>query len=135
MYISKRKVLNAIMNEPLRRGDWVYFDLKDKKTGKCPVCAVGAVLRRAGIANRDIDIVADLSVNSEDRLGNSLLSVEDQVAHAAYIITTERDYLTALSYLFEGLCGNVGLSRTRRILATFVKEKFPNKIRVNVCGR
>lgn len=43
--ISKKKVIEAILTEPLKPGTFFSNELQ-ADDGKCPVCAVGAVLRK-----------------------------------------------------------------------------------------
>lgn len=50
--ITKQNLIDAIINEPLKAGDWVHqseIDGKFKPLAKCKVCAVGAVLRDTGV--------------------------------------------------------------------------------------
>ena len=51
MRISRDDILQAIDKERLIAEDWVGYDI-DRPD--CPVCAVGAVLRGAGLENQEI---------------------------------------------------------------------------------
>lgn len=105
MKITKQQVLKALETEPLKRGQWVdraYLNY----IGDCNVCAVGAVLRQAGLTNREIY----LSVRAQSiRSG-----CEDPNQ------TVKTDPLTALSEVFE--------TKGKKAAIEFVKKKFPKTI-------
>lgn len=58
MKVTKKQIIQAIQTEPLRSGQWIFMNDEGTNGKSCPVCAVGAVLRRAGIDPRFLDDVA-----------------------------------------------------------------------------
>lgn len=121
MKITRRQVINALRTEPLTHGTWVYqdgFNGPSKET-ECPVCAVGAVLRKAGLSNYEID-----------QAGNALMdngSVTSDTAVADYLANGL--YLNALSCEFESRrIHGKALKATkafRERLITWVKKNLP----------
>jgi hypothetical protein len=90
MRITRGQVLKAIKKEKLRPGQWVW----DHVDPKCEVCAVGAVLRNAGMAPTDIDWSAPRICQYKFVQGDG--SIPAQLRRG--------NYLGALSMKFERLC-------------------------------
>jgi hypothetical protein len=141
--ISRKTILKAIKKEPLRAGEWV--DKSDLKTvGNCHVCAVGAVLRTAGLPNNQIG-------NSAWNLmagANPVTWGDDHmIAEEAAQIAKEGNHLAALSAYFEGIVRNYDIRTkdygdvfaipnrampvVRRKLRRFVLKNFPKRIRLH----
>ena len=92
---------------------------------ECSVCAVGAVLRKAGIVGYLIASTAASNLNSHfDYLGGaSVMEVKAALQEGAF--------LNALSIKFEKLAKTYGVGkRTRDKLAAFVKANFPKEIEI-----
>ena len=128
--ISRKDILQAIRTEPLLPGAWIHSRFDDKKSmlvldDECPVCAVGAVLRKAGIVSYLIATTAAFNVDSAfDYLGGA--NVEEMKA-----ALQEGAYLNALSMKFEKLAKTYGVGkRTRDRLVKFVKANFPKEIEI-----
>lgn len=54
MKFTRDQVIEALMSEPLTFGAWVRPNLKSGSSSGCAVCAVGAVLRSAGLSDEEI---------------------------------------------------------------------------------
>lgn len=125
MKIKRAQILKALRTEPLRQGHFVESDLLPE-IGTCNVCAVGAVLRSAGVPDRAINGVAvqpqvigfaDCCFDSSNKAEQKLELAED---------LAERRYLAALSKVFEA-----APKRTAKAQAiAFVKKHFPKEIRI-----
>jgi hypothetical protein len=125
--ITRRDVLAAIRTEPLRPGNWVVTT----ENVKCEVCAVGAVLRHAGLNNEEIfefgDIMMHYGKCSVDGYG-SKEDIEDTIQG----MLRNNRYLHALSITFEFYSRRLGKGkRIRKVLANFVKKNFPKTIKLN----
>lgn len=125
MKVTRKQILQAIRTEPLKAGNWIhskgdtdpYLNIVDKT---CKVCAVGAVLRTAGVP--DIQIRSyGFGINNSDR---AISHKGDEKLELEY-----KNYLAALSIKFEKLARKLGAGkRTRDQLANFVKKNFPKTI-------
>lgn len=120
MKFTRRQVLEAIRFENLTAGNFYnrYHDASGKN--KCEVCAVGAVLQRAGVKPSKISDKAWKLVGGGgqcvDQAGDELEALK------------EKNYLAALSIKFEKLADELGTGkRTRKILSNFVKANFPKE--------
>jgi len=132
-WITKKEVLQAIKTEPLTSGNWVKLDDKKRFNDKtCSVCAVGAVLRKAGLGNQAINDFGDALAMQGVVAPDSYLESEGYVeAEIQDYLDTEK-YLHALSYKFEYQANKTGVGkRTRNILAKFVEVNFPDKIKLD----
>lgn len=90
MKITRAEVLKALKTEPvLEQGSWVAVDGLPE-VGKCSVCAVGAVLRQAGLTN---DLVDDLPGHLSDY--SFLTHLSDTFERAA---TPEEGRFLAIEY-------------------------------------
>lgn len=126
MKFTRRQVLEAIRFENLAAGN--FYEVSDPLKGKkeCKVCAVGGLLRRAGV--RPSNIV---------RKAWSLLGTMEFVCSAGNVekALDNKDYLRALSVKFEQLAEKFGSGkRTRRMLGNFVKANFPKEF-TSVSGK
>jgi len=133
--ITRREVLKAIRTEPLKRGKWVQMDVYKSfvpsSDPKCEVCAVGAVLRHAGLNNEQISEFGDQMVSGPFPCVGDCFDYrefEDAVKQAL----KEKRYLYALSLKFERHAKRLGKGRRiRNLLANFVKRNFPKSVKVS----
>lgn len=122
MIITRREILKAIRTEKLKEGGFIHLN-KDELgyDDTCKVCAVGAVLRSAGVGNGSINIIAQLLLEAgyySDE-GDEHTELE------------AKRYLNALSVKFEKLASVYGAGkRTKDKLAIFIKKYFPKTINV-----
>lgn len=97
MQITKAQVIQALKEEPiLKAGDWIHAEVNaglPRYHDKCPVCAVGAVMRQAGVEAFDI---RRSSLNATDGRGYDTSDVDESLRDGYY--------LGALSAFFEMLC-------------------------------
>lgn len=130
MKIARKDVLKAIRTEKLRAGSFISgrirADGKLVEDSRCKVCAVGAVLRQAGIPSEDIDNQAYnvLTLESDwDDNGDEFKQLKDG------------NYLAALSVKFEKLAAkNGGVDpKTKSSLRNFVRRYFPKQF--NMVGQ
>ena len=112
--ITKKQIIEAINNEPLSNGLFVPFI----PNPKCTVCAVGAVLRTAGLHNQAIHDIGDRLIGTGDCGTDS--------DYRKYL--AKKKYMLALSSKFETLAyqnEDMGFVRTK--LTAFVNRNFPAK--------
>lgn len=127
MKISKEEMVKAVMTEPLGWGEFV-------DDNNCAVCAVGAVLRRAGVPPESIDYVARDMVEDEDFGADGVddrWTTEEVRLFAEEI--AERNPLAGLSYLHEGLpiCSDEFDRDGHRVqLACFIEANMPAEIEI-----
>lgn len=133
--ISKAKCIEAVKTEPLRGGHWVQsFELRPDSQRNCSVCAVGAVLRKAGCDDYSMDEVAS-------RLVVLALAYSHNAAREIRKALKEKRHLDALSMYFESLANpqdpgatlspileGKNLSRIRSKLVKFIDKNFPKRI-------
>lgn len=129
MKITRRQVLEAIRYENLTPGNFFLETAKDPK--RCEVCAVGAILRRAGVRPSTIsDRAWKLLALSElikgvygTILGRAGADGDEKAA------LSNSNYLLALSIKFEQLYiyHAAHLSKVRAELSEFVKSNFPKE--------
>lgn len=124
-YITKQTILKAIKTEPLKPGSFVLLEgdlVSDDPS--CSVCAVGAVLRKAGMNNNRIN-----------RFGIKLVDYNSCSSSSVYrlpALLEEKRYLHALSVKYENLARVFrDLTFVRRELSKFVKKHFPSRIKLN----
>lgn len=98
-WVTKEQIIEAIKTEPLVPGRWVQ-SLDDGN--ECGVCAVGAVLRRAGYKNIEID---DYGLDLKWRFPLGKLSGEYEMMIRTNTFTIAR-------------------------LVSWVKKNMPNRIRL-----
>lgn len=131
-WITKKKILEAIKNEPLMNWEFVKRDGEKVVADKnCPVCAVGAILRKASFNNREIfhfgmRMVEYGSVND--------YFCGDRETQNIYVenLLSKQKYLHALSVTFEAQANRTGIGpRTRGLMATFVEKSFPYRIKLD----
>lgn len=89
MKITRDDVVTAIASETLIPNEWV----EQEGNPGCRVCAVGAVLRRAGLANGEIKRLAPEATNRAFAASQHLNAV-----------IGDGNWLGALSIQFERLC-------------------------------
>ena len=133
--ISRRDILTAIRNEPLKRGSWVYmYGRNDFSEGdkRCEVCAVGAILRQGGFSNYEIDYFGGALLNSGPISPDSSEFNESSLTNGLKQLIKEKKYIHALSVKFEDQASRTGAGKiTRKVLSLFVKKNFPKRIRLN----
>ena len=130
MQVTRRQILRAIRTEKLKPGSFLHekrirkgfeeYDYVSDKT--CKVCAVGAVLRVAGVKNELIDSLgySVCKTSAIDSAGDEEASIQ------------EGDFMGALSVKFEKLAEKHGTGkRTREKLCKFVKDNFPKKVKLD----
>lgn len=129
MVITRRDILRAIRVEKLKGTKFIHGRPNESgvyiPTGfdhACKVCAVGAVLRRAGVPNYDINAVGFAITKA----GVSAYDNEhDAIASQAWF--------SALSVKFEKLYKSYGGGKTTKTkLASFVKKYFPKEVVIEV---
>jgi len=130
--ISRKTILLAIRNEPLKPLEWVQLDGMIPVTQEdCPVCAIGATLRRAGFSNDEIhDFGGNMNITGICTL--RAVSENSTVEKELVTLLKGQRYLHALSLKFEDQASRTGGGKTtRRILSEFVKKNFPNRIKLD----
>jgi hypothetical protein len=122
MKITRKQVLEAIRTEKLKPDHFVHgeYDSANSVTvfsPGCKVCAVGAVLRQAGVSNEDMDYRAYSLIG-----GGNYCSGDDE-----YVELANKNYLAALSIKFENLAKKNGGAgpKTKASLRNFVRRHFP----------
>lgn len=98
--LSKKKVIEAILTEPLKPGRFFHISRKYNSDeqfddGQCSVCAVGAVLRKT--INKNFNSQSGFTVVGDYYTGDRL--------HEAYI---GDNFLSILSTEFESYCDSFG---------------------------
>lgn len=146
--ITKKSILKALAKEPLVRGRWVAKPHLEV-IGDCPVCAVGAVLRGAGLSNCDIVRTAsDACEQTGPDMSDVFIRYSDEhyyqtsegskARHAAGLkqateLTQKKDYLSALTVLFEAQSYNTRVTpKHRQEMITFVKGNFPANLKITL---
>lgn len=139
MNFTRKQVLEAINNEPLRGGNFVHLNWTSVE-GVCPVCAVGAVLRNVGYPDTEITSIAAriTKFNSRSPLKGLPVTNSDHV----YLSNTnvlirkmlnKKRYLNALSIKFEELYEAYGGFESESIvvdkLSNWVKRNIPVKFK------
>lgn len=131
MQVTRRQILRSIRTEKLKPGSFLHEkETKDsegnvtyKADKTCKVCAVGGVLRAAGVKNDLIDS-AGYSVCLSDAIATE--GDEDEAL-------VREDFMSALSIKFEKLAEKHGTGkRTREKLCQFVKDNFPKKVKLDI---
>jgi hypothetical protein len=126
-YVTRRTVLNALRNEPLNNMGWVH----NPRDPSCSVCAVGAVLRRAGFENGKISSFG-LGLFRNGAVTPAQLPLYSNIEGVIKKYLEEGRFLHALSMKYEFQAKRTGSGkRTRGVLARFVKANFPTKIELN----
>lgn len=130
IYITRRETLHAIRTEPLKAGKWASNE--EGNEGKCSVCAVGAVLRKAGLDDACINQFGNrMIINFKNVTALSVYSKKDENEKIEEHLDNDR-FLQALSLKFECQAKRTGAGkRTRTILADFIKANFPKKIELS----
>lgn len=127
--ISKSEIIKALQTEPLQPGvfvEYVYVaDTCNISTDpSCNVCAVGAVLRRAGYTN-------DAIIKAGRELSNAGFVCQGNVAQINEELKN-RQYLNALSVKFETLMAERDrvTKAVRQQLCKWVEKNLPNRIKL-----
>lgn len=132
--ISKKDILKAINTEPLAYGEWVKMD-KDgsgwptiiSSDKNCSVCAVGSILRQAGLTNKRIH-----DFGFEMLHHGSVTANDPYLEHSLKDALKNKEYLHALSIKFENQANKIGVNkRTRSALTKFIEVNFPNRIKLD----
>lgn len=131
-WVTKETILKAIKTEKLVKRHFVLPDEEDSpyspKNKKCGVCAVGAVLRHSNFNN---DQISDFGESLCFSGPVTPLYTSEVHTELDYLLDTGK-YLNALSLKFEDQARKTGVGvRTKKILAKFVKDNFPAKIRLD----
>jgi hypothetical protein len=133
MKFTRKQVLEAIRYEPLAPAH--FYDDFSATGGDRKVCAVGGLLRRAGVPVFQITDRAWKLLGGHGTPVSSEADLEDALDN--------KNYLQALSIKYEsleakGYVDSDGIVRKRfkegglairRCLATFVKENFPKEFK------
>lgn len=124
MKFTRRQVLEAIRFENLVGGGQIGFcsPAREDYKKECEVCAVGGVLRRAGVDPELIDNTAWNLLGGYNTHPGKSGDLEEAL--------NNKNYLLALSVKFEQVADKFGTGkRTRTILANFVKKEFPKEFK------
>lgn len=137
--ISRNKVIEAVSTEPLFRGQWAARGYADSTGKTCPVCAVGAVLRKAGAPDAE-EIRRIAAQRVADRGQYLALKHENAESMIREELKASR-YLNALSIYFEkqasltfsspddhGLLSGESLTKVRSKLKRFILKHFPARV-------
>jgi hypothetical protein len=132
--VSKKSVIEALMTEPLMRGNWIEFDdlISDPQKVKakdvvCEVCAVGGVLRKNGATIKEIDDYGDRLLDLPFPVGEEATEKDIE-----YLLKHEQ-YLSALSAYFESTLPGPRIrygNEHRERLVRFVEKHFPDRIKL-----
>lgn len=140
MIITKKQVITALENEPLRPGQFIRYD--KKPIGDCQVCAVGAVMRT----------VLNNNIEHRDEFSSLCENVTDfqYVGEDTDELLQNKNYMGALSNYFEEMMFDnddgknewdddedddgapIVESRHRKELIQFVNDNFPEQFEVEV---
>lgn len=155
--IKKTQVIRAILDEPLKAGDWIYLDeqlsMTDPKAQVCEVCAVGAVLReRLSGVEMTVDdfhrLCGEVADQSTSKIQPSFRAQPGSAGFDYDLFKKHIDnklYMGALSNAFEGLWWDAyarsgpmremsrhQVYRIRKRLVKLVQEHFPSRFTVTV---
>lgn len=123
--LTRQNVLDAIEFEPLKSGTWVFID-EDNPNSNCNVCAVGGVLRRAGLPNKDIkNFGLELCNKGKVAVSDDDFYDEDDVEDQTEEALEQGHYLRALSIQFEYMSDVYKLEKVREKLKQWVLENIP----------
>lgn len=124
MRITKKQIIKALKTEPLERGHWVQNRSLPYK-GTCNVCAVGAVLRHAGLANSAIHVLGfGLKFAGFDAAPRLPRANENAISVGRTALEAGQ-WLVGLSYVFES--AHTDEDGRKRAIA-FVEEHFPESV-------
>lgn len=117
--ISKRKIILALMKEPLTRNN--FFEERDNP--KCKVCAVGAVLRAVNVEQYEM-------FGHRVTKGRNASVPKPHLSKVIGELLKDKNYLGALSMYHETKSADktvLGVKH-RMKLANFVLKNFPSKL-------
>jgi hypothetical protein len=138
--ITREQIIEAIQTEPLKPGRWI-----DGTTSTCPVCAVGGVLRRAGVHPLRIPGTASRLCGVQPATAGAGEGALDR----ARALLRDGYPVNALSVAFEGLAQEhlnenaadpfdpasaedlAAGDAAREPLIAFVRETFPDSITID----
>lgn len=132
MILKKRNIIDAVLSEPLYKGHWLFDNPEDYRDdrnvlrlpreaftddpGSCPVCAVGATLRKVGMAAGDITRYCD------DFIGFEQADIKTSWYRDNILMFLDKGlYLSALYLFFE-----FGDWTTRDDLVRWVENNVPD---------
>lgn len=122
--ITKEQVINAILTEPLKAGNWVHDELAEsyKEEQTCPVCAVGAVLRQR------------LKNNSPWRIRENAPDIDQGVTGDSYDSPLHRSHLVNLSRVFEYAYEDLRLRgiKLKTFMLHHIEADMPDKFTIEV---
>lgn len=119
--ISKAKVIKALQTEPLSQGSWRCHDAIGPYDNTCDVCAVGAVLRAAGVPENRISIEAPVRCRFATR--SYFDPTIPKMLKGGF-------YLSALNCYFEAIKtkDRIPSAAQRKRLIAFVEKNFPDRV-------
>lgn len=136
--ISRDVILKAIKTEPLKNK--AFVELYDADDGyvvsddpNCHVCAVGAILRHAGMTNKQIDLFGNQLVHCGSAYASHEYHDKTNVLKTIKTNIEQKQYLHALSMKFEYHASfpSKRIGKLRKLMTKFVKENFPKRIALN----
>lgn len=131
--ITKAKIIEAIMTEPLASGNWFKRDYTNigEDYSNCTACAVGAVVRKASFVGeyqeRVVSQLCDYMYDkeSEGYLYDNARSIRRSLK--------DKQWLPALSSKFESLFRYTPVDNSgRKRLANWVRRNFPSRITIDL---
>lgn len=116
--VTKAQIIEALRTESLAPGSFVSY------SAGCPVCAVGAVFRAAGLSDGAIVDAAD------DLVAHAMLDPDECEDYTAVVrqMLVYGGWLDALSCLYEAACASKGPDEAREEAVAFVVTYFPSTI-------
>lgn len=121
MKIKRAQILLALRTENIGHLGWTE-NPDMPAVGDCKVCAVGAVLRRCGLPNNEIESLASSEIFKASAYGSC--STEEQ----ALELLDEGRWMDALSTIFEGNFTKHDKQKGLERAAKFVKKHFPKEV-------
>lgn len=130
--ITKKDMIEAMKTEPLAPGVWVSM----AGTKDCRVCAVGGILRAAGVDEGVISLRANdltpfqqVSYDEDDYDGmEDEFGVDDLIEQHL----ENKNYMAAMSVEYESIAQEYGLERTRKLMITWIEGNIPDNIKIEV---
>lgn len=130
IFITKQNMIDAVKTEPLAPGVWISM----VGTIDCEVCAVGGVLRAAGVQEDSINQVANnctsyshVEWNSECE-DSGWRDIDDLLED--YI--DDGKYLAALSIKFEDLANDSSIATARVELVEWIEDNIPSDMKISI---
>lgn len=146
MQVSKATVIKALQTEPLSPGAYIFKDLRGNGyTWTCPVCAVGGVLRQAGVEPSHVEDVACINVKQSGYTPSLCIDMRSDIEDSIFVPfhtlsqrkqnqvikqygkMVKRDALGALSSFFEYL-GDTYMHSFQSIKGNHYLRWNPNRL-------